>query len=109
LETSKVYENINYKRAASFYKWVSCGRIFHLLKQTPFNADPKIKSNLKRVLNICSNNLLSIFENLNIAPPMKPCNTINDSEKGFPLAKKRAIIEYIHLCHQNDCPRDALK
>lgn len=79
------------------------------MRQTSPNAELKIKSNLKRILNTCCNYLFSVFEILNIVPQLKPCNTVNDSEKGFPLAKKRVIIEYIHLSHQNDCSRDAFK
>ena len=114
IEISKLYEKCSMNRLSSFYKWIAAGRILRLISslsvdQQPPNAEISMR-NFKRVLAKCIDIIVHIFENLCMDYQLKPSEKLElGYEKGFPLLKKRILIEITQLYQQNNDTKESLK
>ena len=101
-------------RLSSFYKWIAAGRILRLIttistQQQSARADFSIK-NFKRVLVKCINIIVNIFESLTLDNQLKPSEKLElGYEKGFPLLKKRILIEITQLYQHNNDTKESIK
>ena len=118
MEIAKIYEYCGKKRVCSFYKWISAGRIFRLIHQITdvkvTNEIPRLKEfknfNLKRVLNKCLQQNLSIFSDLRIQNQLKPREkALSNVELSFPSIKRRLLAECIQLHHFINSVKDCIK
>jgi hypothetical protein len=107
LEISKLYERCNMKRAASFYKWVSAGRVFRLMqpKQQTVHQTTDLSSNdvnLKRVLKKSISQMLEIFDSwFAVKQSQSQARACFESNGIFPSMKKRILNEIIQMHHCN--------
>ncbi len=112
LEIARLYERCGMTRAASFYKWVSTGRVFRLIQHSQSAAENSNSDgmNLKRILSKSISNMMNIIDfSFMVKLPTSSRNDNSGYENGFPSVKKRILNEIIKLYHYNNSIENSIK
>ena len=100
-----MYDLLEMKRLGSFYRRISAGRIFQLIKKKllPTNDIWEHDGDVYRscLINRCVKNMLDNYEMMKLKQQIKPI-LVDTSEvriynRGFPRAKKQMILQTIDM------------
>lgn len=124
-EIGKLYAKCDMKHLATFYKWVSAGRIFKLMEnvrnEKQSEASVTKTNNQKNhqghnvyfrcLLKQCIQQMIDLFDDLKIfaQKPLSASNVDQLTQFGFPHAKKHLILQIIQLLQHSENYSQAVK
>ena len=99
------------KRLASFYKWISAGRVFRFF-ETFHQNDSHEAYYLSCIVKRCIMQIINVLSDVKILPQVAPSLQSRDQfiiDRGFPNAKKYLIFQLIKLLSFNKHHQEMIK